>query len=56
MQLTLQQSLTLMSTLGTAWLMVQMGVGKRMLRIKRPDKCASCGRLRTRGRCDCSSS
>jgi hypothetical protein len=53
MHLTLAQSFAAISTAAAGWLMVHAGAAKGALRIKTADRCASCGRLRSRGRCSC---
>jgi hypothetical protein len=53
MQLTFAQSLVAVSTAAAAWLMVRAGTAKGALKIRTPDRCASCGRLRTGRSCPC---
>ena len=51
MTLTLAQSLTVVA--GSAWLMIQAGVGKKLLRAKAVPRCAACRRRLDKKRCAC---
>jgi len=53
-QLTLNQSLVLISSAGAAWMMVRAGTALRALTIRERPKCASCGRKLTGKTCSCS--
>jgi hypothetical protein len=53
MHFTLAQTLSVATTLGAGWLMVRIGAAKSALKIKRPERCAACGRTRVRRRCEC---
>jgi hypothetical protein len=55
MHLTLAQSISAISTVAAAWLMVRAGTAKGALRVKEPSRCAACGRRQVRGRCLCAS-
>jgi hypothetical protein len=55
MHLTIAQSFSAVSTAAIAWLMVRLGASKGALQVKVADRCAACGRVRTKGRCPCSS-
>jgi hypothetical protein len=54
MHITFEQSFALISTAGVAWLMIRAGTAKKMLVVRTPSRCASCGRRRTRRGCPCS--
>jgi hypothetical protein len=54
MQMTFGQSTVFISAAAAAWAMVRAGTGKRLLVIKQPSRCASCGRRRTKRACPCS--
>jgi hypothetical protein len=56
LHLNLAQSFVAISTTAAAWLMVRAGTAKGVLKAKTADRCASCGRLRNRGRCQCTAS
>jgi hypothetical protein len=53
MHFTLAQSLAAASTAAAAWLMVRVGAAKGALKIRTPERCAACGRHRTRRACRC---
>jgi len=53
MHLTISQLLVVASSGGAAWLMLRAGAAKRLLSVKAPNRCASCGRRRGRGLCEC---
>jgi hypothetical protein len=53
-QLTLNQSLVLISSAGAAWMMVRAGTALRALTIRDRPRCASCGRKLTGKTCSCS--
>jgi hypothetical protein len=53
MHLTMAQSFSAVSTLAVGWLMMRLGTSRGALRVKTVDRCAACGRRRTRGRCAC---
>ena len=54
MHLTMAQSFSAVSTAAVAWLMIRLGASKGRLAVKVANRCAACGRKRTRGRCRCS--
>jgi hypothetical protein len=54
MQMTFGQSTVFISAAAAAWAMVRAGTGKKLLVIKQPARCASCGRRRTKRACPCS--
>jgi len=41
------------TTLAVGWLMVRFATAKKMLKTRRPERCASCGRQLGRGPCPC---
>jgi len=53
MHMTLTQSVAAISTGAGALLMVKAGASKGLVKIRTPEKCASCGRRRIAGRCPC---
>jgi hypothetical protein len=53
MQLTLANALVWISTAGAAWLMVQSGTAKGLLRRPARQRCVSCGRVVGRDGCPC---
>ena len=53
MHMTLAQALVFTSTAATGWLMVRAGTAKKALKLRRPDRCPSCGRLRSGRSCHC---
>jgi hypothetical protein len=53
MHMTLGQSSTAISAAAAAWLMIRAGTAKKMLVVRTPSRCASCGRRRTRRGCSC---
>jgi transposase-like protein len=55
-QLTLGQSLLVISSAGAAWLMIRAGVSENRLVIRVRPRCASCGRRLTAKTCSCASS
>jgi hypothetical protein len=52
MNLTLQQSLAMISTGVAGWLMLRAGTAKRKV-VYKVSHCAACGRRRRAGRCPC---
>jgi hypothetical protein len=56
MHLTMAQTFSAVSTFAIAWTMVRLGVSKGALHVKVADRCAACGRRRTRRRCPCADS
>ena len=53
MHFSLAQSFAAISTAAAAWLMLRAGTAKGALKIRTPDRCASCGRLRPVRPCPC---
>ena len=53
MMLALTNASAWITTLAVGWLMVRFGTAKKMLRIRRPERCAACGRRLGRGLCSC---
>jgi hypothetical protein len=51
--LTSQQTMPAMAAAVAGWLMVRAGASKRLLSIRTPTRCASCGRRRTARLCHC---
>jgi hypothetical protein len=52
MQMTLQQSFAMFSTVASGWMMIRVGLSRHVLKEK-VSHCASCGRRRGFGRCSC---
>jgi hypothetical protein len=52
-QLTLGQAVLVVSSAGAAWLMVRAGSAKKLLTMRSPTRCASCGRRLTGKTCSC---
>jgi hypothetical protein len=44
MMLALTNASAWITTIAVGWLMVRFGTAKKMLRIRRPERCAACGR------------
>ena len=53
MTLTLTNPSALITTLAVGWLMVRFATAKKMLKVRRPERCAACGRQLGRGPCPC---
>jgi hypothetical protein len=53
MHLTLAQAFPAISALAAGWLMVKIAGAKGVVKVRQPDRCASCGRRRDRGQCRC---
>jgi hypothetical protein len=53
MHMTLTQTFGAISTGAAAWLMVRAGASQGLVKIRAPEKCASCGRRRLARRCPC---
>src|SRR5262249_50735011 len=53
LQLSLGQSLVMISTAGAAWLVVRGGVAKKMGELRVPRRCAACGGRLTGKTCSC---
>ena len=53
MHMTLAQALVFTSTGAAGWLMMRAGTAKKVLKPRRPDRCPSCGRLRSGRSCRC---
>jgi hypothetical protein len=51
--LTSQQTMPAIAAAVAGWLMVRAGASKRLLSMRTPARCASCGRLRTARPCHC---
>jgi hypothetical protein len=51
--LTLANPSAWITTLAVGWLMVRFATAKKMLKIRRPERCAACGRQLGRGPCPC---
>jgi hypothetical protein len=52
-QLTLGQSLVVISSVAAAWLMIRAGAANRRLEVRVRPRCAFCGRTRTAKICAC---
>jgi hypothetical protein len=53
MHLTLAQAFPAVSTLAAGYLMVKIASAKGVVKVRQADRCASCGRRRNRGQCQC---
>ena len=47
------ETLSVMSAGTAAWLMLRASIAKRAVKLRKPVRCVSCGKLRTRGSCRC---
>jgi hypothetical protein len=51
--MTLAQAFPWVSTLAAGWLMVKIASAKGVVKVRKADRCASCGRRRDRRQCRC---
>jgi hypothetical protein len=56
MHISIGETLSMMSAGAAAWLMLRASTAKGAVKLRKPQRCGSCGKLRTRGSCRCTSS